>query len=98
MAETIRSHRGRNRAWGDGAEPYLLRHATLVDVTGHRCGDIDADTVAAVVSIYPRPDFARGFTELVVDQAARKTGCWANRAIDGRLAQHVAAAPFESAS
>ena len=34
--------------------------------------------------------------ELVASQAARKSGCWANRAIKGGLAARIAAAPFES--
>lgn len=62
-----------------GLRAYLLWHATGVDVTGHRYGEIDARTIAAVVSAYPRLDFARGFADLVADQTVRKSGCWADR-------------------
>jgi hypothetical protein len=98
VPEAIRLHNALEISLDDGPEAYLLWHATGVDVTGHRYSDVDADTIAAIVSVYPRLDFARGFTELVADQAARKSGCWANRAIAGGLAERVAAAPFESAT
>jgi hypothetical protein len=98
LAEAIRLHTAIDISLEDGPEAYLLWHATGVDVTGHRYGEIDADTVFAVVASYPRLDFARGFTELVADQAARKSGCWANRVIEGGLAERIAAAPFESDS
>jgi len=96
LAEAIRLHTALEISFGDGAEAYLLWHATGVDVTGHRYGEIDPETLAAVVSDYPRLDFAHGFMELVASQAARKSGCWANRAIKGGLAARIAAAPFES--
>jgi hypothetical protein len=98
LAEAIRLHTAIDISLEDGPEAYLLWHATGVDVTGHRYGEIDVDTVFAVVASYPRLDFARGFTELVADQAARKSGCWANRVIEGGLAERIAAAPFESDS
>jgi hypothetical protein len=98
LAEAIRLHTAIDISLEDGPEAYLLWHATGVDVTGHRYGEIDADTVFAVVASYPRLDFGRGFTELVADQAARKSGCWANRVIEGGLAERIAAAPFESDS
>jgi HD superfamily phosphodiesterase len=96
VAEAIRLHTAVEISIADGPEAYLLWHATGLDVTGHRYEDIDAETIAAVVSAYPRLDFVGGFTELVADQAARKSGCWANRAIGGGLAAHIAAAPFEA--
>ena len=97
VAEAIRLHTALEISLDYGPEAYLLWHATGVDVTGHRYSDVDADTIAAIVSAYPRLDFARGFTELIADQAARKSDCWVNRAIAGGLAERVAAAPFESA-
>ena len=66
-------------------------------MTGHRFSDVEPATISAVVSTYPWLDFATGFTELVADQAARKSGCWANRVINGGLAERIAAAPFNRA-
>ncbi len=97
LAEAIRRHTAIDISIKEGPEGYLLWHATGVDVTGHRLSEIDSETVAAVVAAYPRLDFVPGFTHLIADQAARKQGCWANRAIEGGLADRIAAAPFESA-
>ena len=97
LGEAIRLHTAIEISVNDGHEAYLLWHATGVDVTGHRFSDVEPATISAVVSTYPWLDFATGFTDLVADQAARKAGCWANRAIDGGLAERIAAAPFNRA-
>jgi hypothetical protein len=96
LADAIRLHVAVEVALEDGPEAYLLWHATGLDVTGHRHGDVDTGTLAAVLAAYPRLDFERGFTELLVDQAARKPRCWAAKAMDSGIADRIAAAPFGS--
>jgi HD domain len=96
LAEAIRLHVATEIDLADGPEAYLLWHSTGLDVGGHRYGELGAATVAAVLDAYPRLDFKEGFTGLVANQASRKPGCWAARAMDAGLAERVAAAPFET--
>ena len=96
LAEAIRLHVALAVALDDGPEAYLLWHATGLDVTGHRYGDLAAPFVADVVATYPRLDFKRGFTELLAGQAARKPGCWAAAAVAGGIGERIDAAPFPS--
>ena len=98
LAEAIRLHVAVEIALEDGPEAYLLWHATGLDVTGHRHGELAPQAVDDVVGAYPRLDFKRGFTDLIADQAARKPypSCWATRVIAGGIAERIAAAPFAS--
>lgn len=98
LAEAIRLHVAVEIALEDGPEAYLLWHATGLDVTGHRHGELAPRLVDEVVDAYPRLDFKRGFTELITDQAARKPNpnCWAARVVAGGVAGRIAAAPFPS--
>ena len=63
---------------------------------GHRHGELATAEVQAVLDAYPRLDFKEGFAGLVEDQAARKQGCWANRAVEAGLRARMDAAPFDS--
>jgi hypothetical protein len=65
-------------------------------VGGDRHGDVRPASVSAVLAAYPRLDFKEGFTELIADQAKRKPGCWAARAMQAGIRERIAAAPFES--
>jgi hypothetical protein len=96
LAEAIRLHVATAIELADGPEAYLLWHSTGLDVGGHRHGELSPAAVAAVLAAYPRLDFKEGFTGLIADQATRKPGCWAARAMDSGLADRVAAAPFET--
>ncbi len=96
LAETIRLHVATKVELGDGPEAFLLWHSTGLDVGGDRHGDVSPPTVSAVLAAYPRLDFKEGFTELIVDQAERKPGCWAARAMQAGIRERIAAAPFES--
>ena len=96
LAEAIRLHVATDIALADGPEAYLLWHSTGLDVGGHRHGELTADEMQAVLDAYPRLDFKEGFAGLVEDQAARKRGCWADRAVQAGLRARIAAAPFES--
>ena len=96
LAEAIRLHVAAKIALEDGAEGFLLWHSTGLDVTGHRHGELDGRTVEAVLRAYPRLDFKEGFAGLVADQAERKSGCWADRAIAAGLRARIEAAPFDS--
>jgi HD domain len=96
LAEAIRLHVATEIELADGPEAYLLWHSTGLDVGGHRHRELSPATVAAVLAAYPRLDFKEGFTDLIADQAKRKPGCWAARAMDRGLAERVAAVPFET--
>jgi hypothetical protein len=96
LAEAIRLHVATEIDLGDGPEAYLLWHSTGLDVGGHRHQELSAATVESVLSAYPRLDFKEGFTALIADQAERKAGCWASRAMKAGLAERVATAPFET--
>jgi predicted HD phosphohydrolase len=96
LAEAIRLHVATEIELADGPEAYLLWHSTGLDVGGHRHAELRADTVTAVLDAYPRLDFKEGFGALVADQAERKAGCWAERAMAAGLRERIAAAPFES--
>ena len=96
LAEAIRLHTAVEIALEDGPEAYLLWHATGLDVTGHRHGELTADVIDKVVAAYPRLDFKRGFTELITHQAAQKPNqnCWAARVVAAGIDERIAAAPF----
>ena len=96
LAEAIRLHVATQIALDDGPEAYLLWHSTGLDVGGHRHGELSAAEVEAVLDAYPRLDFKEGFAGLVEDQAARKQGCWADRAVQAGLRARIDAAPFDS--
>jgi hypothetical protein len=96
LAEAIRLHVATDIALDDGPEAYLLWHSTGLDVGGHRYGELTAAELQAVLDAYPRLDFKEGFAGLVEDQAARKQGCWAERAVQAGLCARIDAAPFES--
>jgi HD domain len=95
LAEAIRLHVALDIALEDGPEAYLLWHATGLDVTSHRHRDIAPATLAAVVAAYPWLDFKQGFIDLITDQAARKSNCWATRAIENGLPQRITEATFD---
>jgi hypothetical protein len=96
LAEAIRLHVATDIALEDGPEAYLLWHSTGLDVGGHRHGELSSAEVQAVLDAYPRLDFKEGFAGLVEEQAARKQGCWADRAVQAGLRARIDAAPFES--
>jgi hypothetical protein len=96
LAEAIRLHVAVEIALEDGPEAYLLWHATGLDVTGHRHGDVDPQIVRRVIAAHPRLDFKRGFTDLIAKQAERKPNCWAAAATQGGIGDRIAAAPFAS--
>jgi hypothetical protein len=96
LAEVIRLHVATEIELADGPEAYLLWHSTGLDVGGHRHGELSPAALAAVLEAYPRLDFKEGFTELIADQAKRKPGCWAARAMQAGIRERIAAAPFES--
>jgi hypothetical protein len=96
LAEAIRLHVATKVELANGPEAFLLWHSTGLDVGGDRHGDVSPPTMSAVLAAYPRLDFKEGFTELIADQAGRKPGCWAARAIRAGIRDRIAAAPFES--
>jgi hypothetical protein len=96
LADAVRLHNAVQIASADGPEAYLLWHATGVDVTGHRYGDVPAQVVKAVVAMYPRGSFKRGFIRLLRQQAERKPGCWAANVIRDGISDRILAAPFSS--
>jgi hypothetical protein len=78
------------------AEVVLLWDSAGTDVTGNRFADIRPAIIPGVLAAYPRLDFKRAFTELLVDQAARKPTCPAVTMIAAGILEEIAQAPFES--
>jgi hypothetical protein len=81
---------------GAAAEVVLLWDAAGVDVTGERFADIRPAIIPELLAAYPRFDFKREFTALLVDQASRKPTCPAVDMIGAGILEEIAQAPFES--
>ena len=66
------------------------------DVTGHRFAEVRPESIPGLLAAYPRLDFKRKFTALVVDQASRKPTCPAAEMIAAGILEEIAHAPFDS--
>jgi HD domain len=77
-------------------EVVLLWESAGTDVTGHRFDDVRPAIIAGVLSAYPRLDFKRAFSALIVDQASRKPTCPAAEMIATGILDEIAQAPFDS--
>jgi hypothetical protein len=78
------------------AEIVLLWDSAGTDVTGHRFADIRPAIIPGLLAAYPRVDFKREFTALVVDQATRKPTCPAAEMVATGILEEIAQAPFDS--
>jgi len=74
----------------------LLWDSAGTDVTGHRFADVRPAIIPGLLAAYPRLDFKRAFTELLVDQASRKPTCPAAEMIATGILEEIAQAPFDS--
>jgi len=77
-------------------EVVLLWDSAGTDVTGNRFADVRPAIIRELLGAYPRLDFKRAFTALLVDQASRKPGCPAAEMIAAGILDEIAQAPFES--
>ena len=78
------------------AEVVLLWDSAGTDVTGDRFADIRPASVSGLLAAYPRLDFKREFTALLVDQASRKPSCPAAEWVAKGMVEEIAQAPFDS--
>jgi hypothetical protein len=78
------------------AEVVLLWDSAGTDVTGNRYTDVRPAIIPELLGAYPRLDFKRAFTALLVDQASRKPKCPAVEMIAAGILEEIAQAPFES--
>ena len=78
------------------SEVVLLWDAAGTDVTGHRFADVRPAIIPGLLAAYPRLDFKREFTALLVDQASRKPTCPAATMIATGILDEIAQAPFDS--
>ena len=78
------------------SEVVLLWESAGTDVTGHRFADVRPAIIPGLLAAYPRVDFKREFTALVVDQASRKPTCPAAELIAAGMLVEIAQAPFDS--
>jgi len=78
------------------SEVVLLWDAAGTDVTGHRFADVRPAIIPGLLAAYPRLDFKRQFSALVVDQASRKPTCPAAAMIASGILDEIAQAPFDS--
>ncbi len=78
------------------SEVVLLWDSLGTDVTGHRFADIRPAIIPGLLAAYPRVDFKREFTALLVDQASRKPTCPAAEMVATGMLEEIAQAPFDS--
>jgi hypothetical protein len=78
------------------SEVVLLWESAGTDVTGHRFADVRPTIIPELLAAYPRVDFKREFTSLLVDQASRKPTCPAAEMIDAGILEEITQAPFDS--
>jgi hypothetical protein len=78
------------------AEVVLLWDSAGTDVTGNRFADVRPAIIPGLLAAYPRIDFKREFTALLIDQASRKPTCPAVEMIAAGILDEIAQAPFES--
>jgi hypothetical protein len=77
-------------------EVVLLWDSAGTDVTGHRLADVRPAIIPGLLAAYPRVDFKREFTALLLDQASRKPTCPAAEMIATGILEEIAQAPFDS--
>jgi hypothetical protein len=77
------------------AEVVLLWDSAGTDVTGNRMADVRPAIIPELLAAYPRLDFKRAFTALLVDQAKRKPTCPAVGMIAAGILEEIEQAPFE---
>ena len=73
----------------------LLWDSAGTDVTGHRFADVRPAIILELLAAYPRVDFKREFTTLLVDQASRKPTCRAAEMVATGMLEEIAQAPFD---
>jgi hypothetical protein len=78
------------------SEVVLLWDSAGTDVTGHRFADVRPAFIPGLLAAYPRVDFKREFSALLVDQASRKPTCPAAEMIAAGMLNEIAQAPFDS--
>ena len=78
------------------SEVVLLWESADTDVTGHRFADVRPAIIPGLLAAYPRLDFKREFTALIVDQASRKPTCPAAEMVATGMLEEIAQAPFDS--
>ena len=78
------------------SEVVLLWDAAGTDVLGHRFADVRPAIIPGLLAAYPRLDFKREFSALVVDQASRKPTCPAAEMVSTGMLEAIAQAPFDS--
>jgi hypothetical protein len=78
------------------AEVVLLWDSAGTDVTGHRFTDLRPAIIPRVLAAYPRVDFKREFSALLVDQATRKPSCQGAEMVAAGILDEIARAPFDS--
>ena len=94
--DVIALHNDEDLPPGSASEVVLLWEAAGTDVTGHRFADVRPAIIPPVLAAYPRLDFKREFTALLIDQASRKPSCPAAEMIAAGMLEEVAQAPFDS--
>ena len=94
--DVIALHNDEDLPPGTASEVVLLWEAAGTDVTGHRFADVRPAIIPPLLAAYPRLDFKREFTALLIDQASRKPSCPAAEMIAAGMLEEVAQAPFDS--
>jgi len=77
-------------------EVILLWDSTGIDVTGERFADVRPAIIPGLLAAYPRVDFKREFSALLVDQSSRKPTSAAAIMVAAGMLDAIAQAPFDS--
>jgi hypothetical protein len=93
LREVIELHDAVHRAHRASLETRHGHFGIGLDVIGYHREDVHRDTLAAVVTAWPRGDFRREFPRLIKDQAERKPWSHIARLDHLGLGSRIAAAP-----
>ena len=96
MYDVIALHDDETLPPDPASEVVLLWESAGTDVTGHRFADVRPAIIPGVLAAYPRLEFKREFSALVVDQASRKPTCPAAQMVAAGILEEIAQAPFDS--
>ncbi len=94
LSQVIIRHMWREVDVSEDPEGHLLSRATATEIVGEDAEGYPAAFRAEVLRRYPRLDLTQQFLACLQDQAARKPGGSADRAVRADLADRVAANPL----
>ena len=96
VAATVELHVAEQVFPEQGGEVHLLWHATGLDVSGSRVGDLPPSVVRSTLALRPRRDFRTGFGDLFRDQAVRKPDTRAGQLVRTGILERIETCPLDA--